>query len=158
MLSSSFLELLINNGADTGEAFIWAFKHTDIDSTRLLIVCGADVNKVDPIEWSPLTWACFIRQEHIMNNRCLSSEQESIIDLLISNGADVNYALQKVCGSQYDTEKESSIELLINKGADIYHTVENGSKLLKLLKRDGKKECVKILQLYGRKKKKCIIM
>ncbi|XP_052089802.1 serine/threonine-protein phosphatase 6 regulatory ankyrin repeat subunit B-like [Mytilus californianus] len=58
-------ELLINNGADTGEAFIWAFKHNDVESTRLLIVCGADVHKVDPIEWSPLTWACFIRQENI---------------------------------------------------------------------------------------------
>lgn len=150
-------ELLINNGADTGEAFKSAFKHDNVASTRLLIKCGADVNRVDPIKWSPLTWACYIRQELINNNRYLSSELESIIDLLISNGADVNFALQKVCEIQFDTDKESSIELLINKGADINHTDENGSTLLKLLKRDGNIECVKLLRLYGRQKTKCII-
>ncbi|XP_052089800.1 ankyrin repeat and KH domain-containing protein 1-like [Mytilus californianus] len=151
-------ELLINNGADTGEAFIRAFKHNNVASTRLLIKCGADVNKVDSIEWSPLTWACFIRQEIITLNLCVSSELESIIDLLISNGADVNFALKNVCGSQYNTDKESSIQLLIYKGADIHHTTKNGSKLLELLKRDGNKECIKLLQSYGRIKTKCILM
>lgn len=153
-----YAELLINNGADTLEAFKWAFRHNDVNSTRFLLECGADVNRRDPIEWSPLTWICFIRQENITNNRCLSSEQESIINLLILNGADVNYALQNVCEMQFDIDKESSIELLIDKGADINHTDKNGRKLLKLLKRDGNNECVKLLQLYGRKKKKCIVM
>lgn len=150
--------LLIVNGADDGEAFIWAFRNNDVNSTKFLIQCGANVNKVDPIEWSPLTWACFTRQEYITNNRCLSLELETVVDLLISNGACVYFTLTKVCESRFGTEKACSIKLLINKGADIHHTTENGYKLLELLEQDGNTECVKLLQLYDRKNTKCIIM
>ncbi|CAG2223217.1 unnamed protein product [Mytilus edulis] len=71
-------KLLIDNGADTGETFIWAFRNNDVYSTEFLIECGADVNKRDPIDWIPLTCACFIRQEHIKNNRCVLSKFDRI--------------------------------------------------------------------------------
>lgn len=132
-------ELLINNGVDSGEAFICAFTNNDVNTTIFLVECGANVNKIDPIKWGPLTWACFIRQENIRNSQCLSSELERLIDHLISNGGDVNYALRTVCESQYATDKEGSIELHINKGADIHHTDDNGCKLQELLKRYGNK-------------------
>jgi ankyrin repeat protein len=120
-------------GRDGFTPLIIAIGHRQVNSIKLLIEKGADVNAKD---------------DH-GNTVLMAASQAETIKLLIEKGADVNAkdedgvtALMKACDRRLQTE---FVKLLIEKGADVNAKCNNGCTALMFASELGPTDTIKLL-------------
>ena len=137
----------VNSVNDSGDSLLLYALIGDVrlETIKILLDNGADVNFKDKIDYTPLIYAITEADE-------IDVERLEIIRLLIERGADVN-ARDKdgdtvLLLAVYDN-KIDAVKLLLEKGADVYIGNERGKTVLMIATEKGYLDIIKLLLEKG---------